>query len=187
MDLILTSIPEKPTNIEGSQDIFVTDHKLVKFCINLRIAKKLKTERRVYNFKKADWQGLKQTLESVPWDLCFVDDDVIGLTCFSQLWIAYPYLYKPRNVNDHPWLDHELLKLLKRKNIHRTIASNSGRPEDYIGFSQTRRATKTMIKQKKKLYALKLTDSIRENSKRFWSYVKTITNQNRSPCFLKCL
>ena len=76
MDLILTSIPEKPTNIEGSQDILVTDHKLVKFCINLRIAKMLKAERRVYNFKKADWQGLKQTLESVPWDLCFVDDDV---------------------------------------------------------------------------------------------------------------
>ena len=76
LDLILTSIPEKLTNIEGSQDILVTDHKLVKFCINLRISKKLKAERRVYNFKKADWQGLKQTLKTVPWDLCFVDDDV---------------------------------------------------------------------------------------------------------------
>ena len=63
---------------------------------------------------------------------------------------------KARNVNDHPWLDHELLKLLKRKNIHTTIASNSGRLEDFIRFSQTRRATKTMIKQKKKLYALNL-------------------------------
>ena len=28
---------------------------------------------------------------------------------------------KARNVNDHPWLDYELLKLLKRKNIHRSI------------------------------------------------------------------
>ncbi len=54
MDLILTSIPEKPTNIEGSQDILVTDHKLVKFCINLQTAKKVKAELRVYNFKKAD-------------------------------------------------------------------------------------------------------------------------------------
>ncbi len=76
LDLILTSISEKLTNIDGSQDIMVTDHKLVKFCINLRIAKKLKAERRVYNFKKVDWKGYKQTLESVPWDLCFVDDDV---------------------------------------------------------------------------------------------------------------
>jgi hypothetical protein len=65
LDLILTSIPKKPTNIEGSQDILVTDHKLVKFCINLQTAKKVKAERRVYNFKKADWQGLKQTLDRI--------------------------------------------------------------------------------------------------------------------------
>ena len=190
LDLILTSIPEKLTNINGSQDILVTDHKLVKFCINLRIAKTLKAEHRVYNFKKADWQGLKQTLESVPWDLCFVDNDVNeSLSNWTDMFLSAVDLHIPickaRNVNDHPWLDHKLLKLLKHKNILRTIASNSDRLEDYIRFSQMHRATKTMIKQKKKLYALKLKDSIRENPKRFWSYVKTITNQNRSPCFLR--
>ena len=128
----------------------------------------------------------KLSIESVPWDLCFVDNDVNeSLSNWTDMFLSAVNLHIPickaRNVNDHPWLDYELLKLLKRKNIHRSIASNSGRLEDYIRFSQTHRATKTMIKQKKKLYALKLKDSIRENPKRFWSYVKTITNQNRSP------
>ena len=41
-------------------------------------------------------------------------------------------------INDHPWLDHELLKL--RKNKHRSIASNSDGPGDFIRFSKTCRA-----------------------------------------------
>lgn len=78
-----------------------------------------------------------------------------------------------------------MLTLLKRKNNHRTIAHKTGRSEDYIRFSQTRRDTKYMIKQKKKRYALKLKDSIRESPKRFWSYVKTSTKKNRTPVFLR--
>ena len=42
-----------------------------------------------------------------------------------------------------------------------------------------------MIKQKKNLYASKLKESLRENPKRFWTYVKTTAKPNRSPNFLR--
>ena len=94
-----------------------------------------------------------------------------------------------RNVNDHgtdhPWVDQELLELLKLKNKHRTIASKTSRPEDYTRYSNTRRASKVMIKQKKNLYASKLKESLRENPKRFWTYVKTTAKPNRYPNFLR--
>ena len=42
-----------------------------------------------------------------------------------------------------------------------------------------------MIKMKKKQYAAKLKDSLLTNTRRFWSLVKSMTKQNRSPGFLR--
>ena len=76
LDLLLTTIPEKISNINGFDDILSTDHKLVSFNINFKIRKKPKIKRHVYNYKKADWNALIRSLALVPWDVCFVDGDV---------------------------------------------------------------------------------------------------------------
>ena len=72
-----------------------------------------------------------------------------------------------------------------QNNKHRTIASKTSRPEDYTRYSNTRRASKVMIKQKMNLYASKLKEPLRENPKRFWTYVKTTAKPNRYPNFLR--
>ena len=76
LDLVLTNIPDKIVDIEGFYDILDSDHKLIKFCIDLRIARTPQVKRQVYNFKKADWSGLKRTLGLIDWDLRFVENDV---------------------------------------------------------------------------------------------------------------
>ena len=190
LDLVLTTIPGKVSNIEGYEDILNTDHKLIKFCIDLRIASKPGTKRRVYNFKRADWEGLRQTLKCVPWDLCFVEDDInASLANWTDIFLTAVNQHIPtckaRNVNDHPWIDLELLNLLKRKDKIRLAANKSGSNADWNKFAQTRREVKAMIKHKKKLYTTKLKDSFHNNPKRFWSFIKTTTKQNRSPGFLR--
>ena len=72
LDLILTTIPTKVQHIHGFEDIICTDHKLISFELDLKVPKRSKTKRVVYNFKRADWSGLKETLRNTPWDACIV-------------------------------------------------------------------------------------------------------------------
>ena len=190
LDLVLTNIPDKIVDIERFYDILDSDHKLIKFYIDLRIARTPQVKRQVCNFKKADWSDLKRTLSLIDWDLCFVENDInalldnrsdVFLTAVDQ----HIPKNKARNVNEHPWIDHELLQLIKVKNKRRAAAIKSGSADDQNKFKQIRREVKALIKIKKKHYSIKLKESLLNNSKRFWSFVKSMTKQNRAPSFLK--
>ena len=87
-------------------------------------------------------------------------------------WINVPKC-KTKNIHDHPWLDTELLSLIKKKNIQRKKAIRSNSTHDVLKFKELRRQTKQLISKKRKDYALKLKNSITDNPKRFWSYVKS--------------
>ena len=78
-------------------------------------------ERQVYNFKKADWSGLKRTLGLIDWDLCFVENDMnTSLDSWSDVFLTAVDQHitknEARNVNEHPRIDRELLQLVKVKN-----------------------------------------------------------------------
>jgi hypothetical protein len=76
LDLLLTNIPEKVMNVHGFEDIINTDHTLISFDVDFKICKKPEVKRSVYNFKNANWSGLKQVLANIPWELGFVSDDI---------------------------------------------------------------------------------------------------------------
>ena len=147
-------------------------------------------QRQVYNFKKTDWSGLKRTLSLIDWDLCFVKNDInASLDNWSDVFLTAVDRHLPkskaRNVNEHPWIDHELLQLIKVKNKQRAAAIKSGSADDQNKFKQIRREVKALIKIKKKHFSIKLKESLLNNSKRFWSFVKSMTKQNCAPSFLR--
>jgi hypothetical protein len=76
-----------------------------------------------------------------------------------------------RNVNRHPWIDKELLTLIKKKNTLRKKAFKTGSQNDLDKFKDLRRDTKRMIAQKKKDHSYKMKVALGENPKRFWSYM----------------
>lgn len=121
LDLILTNIPDKVTNLEGFDDIFHTDLKILSFELDLKIPRKYKVKRSAYNFKKAIWSDLKELLLHTPWDVAFIPNDVNeSLDIWSDLFISavnehFPK-YTKKNVTDHPWIDTQLLTLIKKKN-----------------------------------------------------------------------
>ena len=144
LDLLLTNIPEKISNIKGIQDILNSDHQLIELSIDLRIKSRRHLQRRLYNFKKADWNGLKYSLCLIIWDLYFEENDInASLTNWSDTFFAAVDQHiptsKPRNVNEHPWIDHELLNLIKVKNKLRNMAIKHGSTLDHDRFRQARR------------------------------------------------
>ena len=83
-----------------------------------------------------------------------------------------------------PWIDSELLSLLRQKNIMRKKANKTGSVNDTIKFQNLRKSIKQLITMKKKERACKFKESIFEDPKRFWSYVKSSTRDSASPHFL---
>ena len=84
-----------------------------------------------------------------------------------------------RSTCDHPWIDSELLSLIKKKEKQRKKARVTEKPEDILRYHQCRRETKKLIVQKKR--ALKLGDLVVSNPKRFWTIVKSATTERSSP------
>ena len=189
LDLILTNIPDKIHNLHGYDDIISTDHKLIGFDLDLRVPKKPDIKRSVYNFKRADWSSLNNSLQNTSWDQCFVPNDVdASLSNWGAVFLTVVNQHVPksktRNIHDHPWIDKELLSLIKRKNKQRLKANRTGCVHDAQKFKDLRRLTKQLISQKKE-YATKLRDSVTENPKRFWSFVKSSRSVKITANFLR--
>ena len=185
LDLILTTIPTRFRNIHGFDDIISTDHKLISFELDLKITKKPNIKRVVYNFKKADWSGLKQTLSNISWDLCFVPNDVdLSLANWSDLFICAVDSHIPksnsRNVHDHPWIDNEMRFLLKKKDTQRWIVNKVCSQSAKKKYDDLRCAAKQLLAKKRQEHAHKLKESVATNAKRFWGYVQSCTSNNRS-------
>ena len=65
-----TNIPHKVKAVCVFDDILKTDHKLIDFNLSFIINKKRPVKRIVYNWKKADLSGLKQSISHTPWGSC---------------------------------------------------------------------------------------------------------------------
>ena len=190
LDLVFTNLPDKVINVQGFEDILNTDHKLISFELDLKINKKPKVKREVFNFKKANWTGLKDVLLNTPFDACFVPEDIdASLSKWCDLFLSIVHDHIPkcssRNVYDHPWIDKELLELIKKKNKQRKKLLRTKHPDDLEKFRLIRRETKKLISKKKCDHANKLKESMFENPKRFWSLLKSSTKTNQSPNFIR--
>ena len=69
--------------------------------------------------------------------------------------------------------------------MQRLNANRSGCVHDAQKFKDLRRRTKQFISQKNKEYATKLRDSVTENPKRFWSFVKSSRSVKITANFLR--
>ena len=177
-------------HIHRFDDIICTDHKLISFELDLKVPKRTKTKRVVYNFKRADWSGLKETLRNTTWDACIVPDDAdASLENWYDLFVAAANDHIPkckaRSVNDLPWMDNELRLLLKKKDDARSKFKRKHSSSTEAKFIELRRFAKEMLMRKKMEHAGKLKASISENPKRFWFYIKSTTSDRPSPNFLR--
>ena len=92
---------------------------------------------------------------------------------------------KARNIHDHPWIDSELLTMIKQKNKQRMKARNTGNPDDFQRYKDLRRNAKRLMAHKRKDSAHKIRDSLRDNPKRFWSFIKTSSTLRTNPIILR--
>ena len=66
LDLVLTNNEHLITDVSVHPDSFNSDHFPVSFVINAKLSRPKNVNRKVYCYKKADFDGLRSTLKYIP-------------------------------------------------------------------------------------------------------------------------
>ena len=189
LDLVLTNIPHKISNLEIFDDIICTDHKLIQFYLDLNIPKLNKVSESVFNFKKAQWNELRIALTSAPWDQVFVYDCInTTLSNWTNMFMEIVENYVPKleikNSNSTPWIDQDVIRLLRKKDKQRFIANKSLNNEDLKKYKQLSKQAKQLIDAKYAEYLNNMRMSVKENLKRFWTFVRAKSAKPGIPKFI---
>ncbi len=88
LDLLLTNMASSVVNINVSEHstICKSDHFPISFEVKANVKLKKSSKRKIFNFKKANWEGLNADLRGVPWDR-FIDrtEPEIGWRSFKSV------------------------------------------------------------------------------------------------------
>ncbi|CAB4020455.1 Hypothetical predicted protein [Paramuricea clavata] len=120
LDLLLSNCPEIITNVEKStpeQCKFPTDHYIVEFQIKLKFKRARNVKRRIYNYKMANFEGLRSCLSNVPFENAFSDDIVQHWSDWKDLFLTAVNKFVPvktiKDINSPQWIDGEVRQLVR--------------------------------------------------------------------------
>ncbi|XP_072028522.1 uncharacterized protein [Amphiura filiformis] len=121
LDLICTNNPNVVSNIRTQPG--VSDHDIVLFDLNLKPKRMSKPPRKIYNFKKAATQSIKEMLEANSRDF-FLNEPMNksvneNWTTFKNYVLNTTEKYVPHHFSkgkqSHPWIDHSIVKQMRKR------------------------------------------------------------------------
>ena len=187
LDLLLTNNRPIIRDVEVLKhiDICKSDHYALSFSVITKFKRRKSSKRKVYNFKRANWDRLNQEIGSVPWE-AFIDgqDPELAWTSFKDIFFRLVERNVPRiSISEKftsPWFDSECYEAYRSKerahknfklcsNIHNEVKRDSSR------------------KHFKNICSKKMRDNLYNNddpaliTKKFWSHVKSNSKSQRIP------
>ena len=175
---------------EPADGIFDSDHRMVVTWFSVSCGRTPRVTRtRVYNYKQADFTGLRTVLRLLPWD-CLRGCDLDGaVSMFYDLVLSA--------ISDHvpivelrtkypAWFDRSVRDLLHEKEEAFRCKKADPSAENLARFSSARRDFKSLAAAKYREYILSLVRDFKDNPKRYWSFVKAITSSAQVSPVLEC-
>ena len=187
LDILLTDKPDLLSDVRilGRDEILKSDHFAILCSINVRFKRLKCKKRKIYNFKKADWDSLNNELRRVNWNshiqCC---DPTTAWIKFKSILLDLCNKYIPkvtiRSNSAPPWFDSDVHKLCMKKEKHRKLYKQTNNSTHHNKFKSCRKELKKLIKEKMRS---NFDDELNQNviTKKFWSYVKSSTNSSRLP------
>ena len=188
LDLLLTNSPQiiSKVDVKPIGEFCKSDHSAIDFLLDINISRKKPQKRKIFNFKKANWGKLNDSLRYVKWNLLLkhCDANTAWLRFKSKLLelcrnhiptITIKSGFQP------PWFDNETFKLCRKKERLRAKYKHTNKPEHYKNYSNCRKELKFLIQDKMRA---NLNDDENDPaliSKKFWSHVKSSSNSTRIP------
>ena len=121
LDLLLTSNESIITEVSvaSQHSVCQSDHFAITFKLNSKVGKVVQ-KRKMLNFKKANWEGLNKSLNSVKWDeLIGHDEPEVAWQKFKLVLTKLIDKFIPsvlvKETNHPPWFDKETFNLHQKK------------------------------------------------------------------------
>ena len=165
-------------NSEVRDGIFDADHEAVatRFVVDIGAAPRV-TRTRVYDYKRADFAGLRRALRLLPWNMLANLDVNDALSMFYDLTFAAINEYVPMielRRKFPPWFDRNVRDLLKAKEMAQKRKKASLTEANIQAHSAARAEFKRHANLSYRSYLLGLIREFKDNPKRYWSFVKSL-------------
>lgn len=167
---------------------FESDHCEIVSCFRLVASPTPKVSRsEAYNYRRADFDGLRAALRSIHWSVLRDMDVDSALGLFYDLVKAAIADHVPivtRRGRFPPWFDAEVRHALRAKETAHRNNTTSPSPENYAVFSRARSFFKSVANSKYRAYLNSLVSDFRDNPKRFWTFIKSLKSSRHTPPIL---
>ena len=185
LDLVFSNLTGAVENIVvmAKNDICSSDHFGITFNLKMNFRKKV-VKRKIYNYKKANWDGLNTDLKRVKWDEYLRCDAETGWFRFKNILFHHINVRIPTititDKDQPPWYDCDTHKLCLKKEKLRAKYNETGLAEDYTKFSECRRDFKNLVDEKM-VSNFKDEEDPSLIPKKFWTHVKSTSKSTRIP------
>ena len=186
LDLVFTSNPDLIYNVSVCESLVNSDHLNVNFNINLKEKSVVPRPKYVFDYKKANFKELKNTLQNTPWDVAFLGNDInVTLSNWEDLfWSVVKEFVPKKKIKDKlipPWIDKEVKILCRKKDRASKKALRTKSPEDIETFKALRRDCKKLIRSKYNVYLHDLSRDVSNHPKKFWNFFSSKTKTRKIP------
>ena len=179
----ITRILANSTESGNILDLVLTNN---KHLVSEKFKRQKNMNREVYCYKKADFDGLRSTLNHIPRDsvilLSNLNDSV---TKFQDLLLCAIDRYVPRIIlrdrSRPPWITAKIMKLIRKKRALWKRMKITSSPDLFTRFKQLRKQTKKFIATSYHQCLQSLSEKLKVDPKKFWSF-HAIKSKTEAAC-----
>jgi Reverse transcriptase (RNA-dependent DNA polymerase)/Endonuclease-reverse transcriptase len=174
LDLLLTNIPERVSNVYDAGRLGRSDHCII--CFEVRTNTLIRPKTTVKNWRKADWSSIKNGISNTTWPTA--EDNTSVEEFWGQLRAKITELtdqhvpLRTINARKADWMTNDLLQLVRKKRrLWRRAKTGQGVAE----YEAAAKELKHKIRLAKRNMEKKLASADSQNKKPFYNYVKNKT------------
>ena len=184
LDLLLSNHPEVIHDVRSlSDEQFPSDHYPIEFFMKQTFKQAYHVRRRVYDFRRGQFQQLQTFLQRSPIEATFSGNiDKCWVQWKTQFQEAVHHFIPSKTIVDKnfpPSIDREVQHLIRKKYTELKkyhLNKCETRKQNVRAISQK---VKNLIKRKHREYLKNIETSFYANPKVFWSYHKAMTHKRR--------
>ena len=168
-----------------------SDHVCINFRLKCSSTPNIRKEP-TFNFSKGDYGRVRHLLNEIDWEALLGNlstDQAWKLFCTELNKIIQVCIPKSivKSKRKHPYINAKVFKLKYQKDRLWKKYSNSGDSLDYLRYTQKRNEIRNLTRSLRLNYESNIASNLRNNPKRFWTYVKSKTKVRYSIPTLKSL
>ena len=179
LDLLFTNVGDMIKDVRVIDGIIGSDHDAIQFDVNTVRLHISRHKRYSYSFKKADFTLFRTILSNIPWDCCFLNNNV------EESWIKFKdilfsvadqcipkiVLHRRKRTN---WLSDETLKLIrKKKRLYKRVKC-SGEERDFRRYRSVSNIVRGLTRKDHYIHPEEISLDLHKNQRAFWRWIKNI-------------